>query len=540
MPMSSFVSFRKLLTRSTPFIILVLLPSCAGLAPSENRTGDIEVPPAYTLYEDAAPAPDRWWETFSSEELNRLVEKGLQGNLSLKQIYARVTQAEMIARQAGAALHPNLTFTTDVSATRRRVDTGESADEIAIATNKINALDTLLATASPASLADAAGMAQSGLRAAQTLLEDSPSSSAITTARSYRFGLSSAYEADVWGRLRAQEQAARLDYEATREDLYAAMLSLSGTVVRQWLVIAAQREGLDLVQKQLDLNKTTLELMELRYRKGLATALDVFQQRQIVAQTESLVPPLESALQTAQHELAVLLGGAPRAGLAVTADSLPVLGEFPEPGVPADLLARRPDVRAAGLDLQAADWRVSAARADRLPALRLTASASYGAEKWALVFDNWMATLAGSLTGPLFDAGRRKAEVERTRAVAAERLARYQESVLQSVKEVENALLQESKQAEYIDALKREIEVVRATHEQALQRYRKGLNDYLPVLSALTQLQVLERRLVVAEFERLEDRVAVCLALGGSWMNDTVAEAEGSNPGMGESQGKIE
>jgi outer membrane protein TolC len=203
-------------------------------------------------------------------------------------------------------------------------------------------------------------------------------------------------------------------------------------------------------------------------------------------------------------------------------------------------LARRPDVRAAGLDLQAADWRFAAARADRLPSLRLTASASYGADSWALLFDNWAATLAGSLTGPIFDAGRRKAEVERTRAVAGESLARYQERVLVSVKEVENALLQETKQGEYIGALKRALEAVRASYEQAQQRYRKGLNDYLPVLSALTQLQVLERRLVIAEFDRLGDRVSLCLALGGSWMTDTLAATEESNPMPGTTQAGTE
>jgi outer membrane protein, multidrug efflux system len=495
--------------------------SCARFAPENQILSESNAPDAFTLYEETAPVPDRWWELFESEELDRLVDQALEDNLSLQQIYARMTQAEMLARQAGALRWPTLDTTSTISSTVRHLDTGEAPlSDLELLNRNLTAVNTLIGGA-PAAGADAATVlrsVQSRLRAADTLMTSPPSSSTTTTTHSYRFGLASGFEVDLWGRLHAAHEAARLEYAATQEDAYAAMLSLSGSVVRQWLAVAAQRQELELIREQRVLNKTTLELMELRYRNGLATALDVFQQRQIVAQTESLIPPLESSIQVNLHELAVLLGKAPREELDLGANALPGLGPLPAPGLPADLLAYRPDVQAAGLQLQTAQWRIAAARANRLPALRLTGSASYGAEEWSLVFDNWMASLAGSLTGPIFDAGQRKAEVERTRAVAEERLARYRERVLQSVKEVENGLLRESKQAEYIEALRRELEVARTSHQQAEERYRKGLNDYLPVLSALTQIQVLERRLVQAEYARHEQRVVLCVALGGTWM----------------------
>ena len=518
----------------------LLVVSCARFAPDSHSFSESNAPDAFTLYEDTAPVPDRWWELFTSEELDRLVDQALADNLSLQQIYARMTQAEMLARQAGALRWPTLDTTSTISSTVRHLDTGEAPlSDLELLNRNLTAVNTLIGGA-PAAGADAATVlrsAQTRLRAADTLLTSPPSSSTTTTTHSYRFGLASGFEVDLWGRLHAAHEAARLEYEATREDAYAAMLSLSGSVVRQWLAVAAQRQELELIRKQLRLNKTTLELMELRYRNGLATALDVFQQRQIVAQTESLIPPLESSIQVNLHELAVLLGKAPREDLGLAAETLPGLGPLPAPGLPADLLAYRPDVRAAGLQLHTAQWRIAAARANRLPALRLTGSASYGAEEWSLVFDNWMASLAGSLTGPIFDAGQRKAEVERTRAVAEERLARYRERVLQSVKEVENGLLRETKQAEYIEALRRELEVARSGHQQAEERYRKGLNDYLPVLSALTQIQVLERRLVQAEYARHEQRVVLCVALGGAWMEDELAshrpQAPATQAGLG-------
>ncbi|MCK5863196.1 MAG: TolC family protein, partial [Candidatus Hydrogenedentes bacterium] len=233
-------------------------------------------------------------------------------------------------------------------------------------------------------------------------------------------------------------------------------------------------------------------------------------------------PALEESLQITQYELAVLLGRAPRDEVQITGDTLPEIGFLPEPGLPADLLARRPDIRSAGLQLHAADWRVSAAKADRLPALRLNASASYGSEEWALLFDNWMASLAAGITGPVFDAGRRKAEVRRTQAIVKERLAVYRQKVLDSVKEVESAMMRETKQQEYVDALEREYNTAQATHEQALQRYKNGIIDYLPVLTALTQLQTVERKVLKAKQIRLEYRIQLYTALGGGWMEEEI------------------
>ena len=508
---------------------VLVLSSCARFAPFPRTHQDAQAPEAYTLYEETVPPPDQWWKAFGSEELDALIDQALEGNLSLKQVAARLTQAEMLARQADAAKYPDLNATGDISATRRRVDTGASVDALDAANQQLGALNTLLGGSSsgiPSSLSGDIRSAQSRLQAAETLLADPPDSSVTTVSHSYKFGLSSAYEVDLWGRVYARSQAASLDLEASREDLYAAMLSLSGTVVRQWLAIAARRHELHLVQEQLELNKTSLELMELRFRNGMATALDVYQQRQIIAQTNSLIPPLEEAVQTAQYELAVLLGKPPQDEVEVHADTLPEVGALPDPGVPADLLARRPDIRAAGLELQAADWRVTVAKADRLPALRLSASASYGADEWGLLFDNWMATLAAGVTGPVFDAGRRKAEVMRTQAVVEERLLAYRQKVLESVKEVESAMMRETKQQEYVDALGRERDTARATYGQALDRYKQGIIDYLPVLTALTQLQTIERRMLQARQTRLERRIQLYLALGGGWMEDALDHTE--------------
>ncbi len=512
-------------------LLSFLTVSCVVFRPPSRDLHTGVVPELFSFYEPASPLPDRWWQQFDSASVDELVRKALGGNLTLQQLLARLEQAEMVARQTRSALFPAFNLTGDVSASRRHIDTRMETPVLQTTTKKIDALNTLLRNLSPTEtdkpLEAATGAlrsAQSSLNALQTLIEEPASGETTVITHAYRFGLATSYEADLWGRLHALNRAARLDLAAATEDTYAAALTLSGQVVSQWFNVLALRQELAVVQRQLELNRQTLELIELRFQKGRATALDVLQQRQIVTQTESAIPLLESNLRTAEQELAVLLGCQATELFYPDEREFPSVCPVPDLGIPAEVLARRPDVRSRGLQLQAADWRVSAARADRLPNFRLTGSATYGSETLDLLFDNWAATLAASLTAPIFDAGKRKAEVARTQAVVSERLAAYRQTVLTAVKEVESALVQEQKQRDYLSALERELDAARAAHEQAFERYKKGLNDYLPVLSSLSQLQNLERRRVQATLLYMNIRVRLALAAGGNWMIEDIAE----------------
>lgn len=506
--------------------VVLLLPACTRFAPSPRDTAGLPLPASFTLYGPAAPAPAHWWETFASDELDALVARALGGNFTLEQARARLRQASAAAAQAGAARWPEVSYSAGASVARVRTDTGYSVSSLDLAETRLGAVNTLLTP--PASSTRDAGLraAETKLRALDTLLSSPPDGVSTVTRENYALGLNASYELDLWGRLRAREQAALGEYEASREQLFAAMQTVAAQTVLTWLDMLMYWQVIDVVHRQLEANRTSLELVELRFRKGLASALDVFQQRQAVARSESLLPPYEARLEVLRHELAALLGEPPRTALDIGADHFPELPPLPDQGLPADLLARRPDVRAAGLRLHAADWQVSAARADRLPAVRLTPSFNFEAGEWDLLLDNWMARLAASVTGPLFDAGRRKAEVARARAAADERLAVYKQAVVTAVKEVENALANEAKQAEYVEALRRELAAAEAGHTEALARYRKGLNDYLPVLSALSNAQTLERGLVFAAHDRLVYRVQLHLALGGDWMGAAAPEEE--------------
>jgi outer membrane protein TolC len=180
-------------------------------------------------------------------------------------------------------------------------------------------------------------------------------------------------------------------------------------------------------------------------------------------------------------------------------------------------LSARPDIRAAMLRLEAADWSVSGARADRLPTIRLTGSAAYQAGELDSLFDNWLFNLAAGLTAPLFDGRQRSAEVERRRAVVDEALAAYCRTILNAVREVENALVDEQKLREHLLGLNAQLSAARSALDEARQRYRSGLNDYLPVLTQLVSVQNLERTIINRTADLLVARVDLFRALGGGW-----------------------
>jgi len=446
---------------------LLLAAGCSFLPDRDDPAEPAGVPESFSREGSGRPFPERWWEDFASEELNRLITEALGSSFTLRQVEARLRQAEASARISGSERYPRVDLAGEGGATRSRTETGGEGT--------------------------------------------------TSTSENYALFLAASYEIDLWGRVRSTYRQADLLSAAAGEDLAAARITLAGEVTDRWLREVDLRSRLELARRQIETNRTYRELLLLRRRRGLATALAVFQQDGIVAATEALVPVLESELETVRHELAVLLGRPPRADLGLASDRLPGRKPLPGLGLPAELIGNRPDIRAAFSRLESADWGVAAARAGRLPALTLAGSAGYRSGESATLFDSWFAAFAGGLLAPLLDGGSRAAEVDRTRAEAEERLAAYRETVLQALREVEDALVREEKQADYIAALRRQLAAAGNALGQARLRFRKGEIEYLDILSSLNSTQSLERELLVAERDLLRYRVALYRALAGSW-----------------------
>jgi NodT family efflux transporter outer membrane factor (OMF) lipoprotein len=451
---------------------MMLLTSCAVFKPPARDLADSpHVPEEFSTADTALSVTNRWWERFGSPELDRLVETALADNLDLAEAYARLKQARARAVQAGASRWPDVGLEGGASHSERR-HKAESGDFV------------------------------------------------TTDTDSYSIGLASRFELDVWGKNRSSYEAGRLVSEASQEDLDAAAVTLAAEVTLRWLDIVLQRQILDLLALQLEANNKVLQLTELRLRKSQATALDVLQQRDAVARIRALIPPEVAREQALRHELALLLGKPARTDLEITTRELPAPTPLPSTGLPVELLTRRPDLRASALRMQAADWNVSAARADRLPSIRLLASGGFNAEAFSDLLDSNVSQLAADLVGPLLDGGARKAEVERTRAVVEEQVAAYYGQVLQAIREVEDALVGEQQQALLMEALRHRLETVHSTYTESLARYMKGMNDFLPVLAAQSAEQETQRVLVRTQRDGLAYRVQLHRALAGDWVED--------------------
>ena len=456
---------RRLLAACSIGVAASVLTSCTAFKPEPAVVQDAEsLPETFATYaEPGESRPDRWWTRFGDPQLDSLVDRALQSNLTLRQAESRLRQAYAVATQKGAALGPELSLEGTASASRQQTGTGNS------------------------------------------------------TVENYGLGLAVGYELDLWGRVRSTRNAARLEAQASRGDRDTAAMTVAAEVALNYLQWLSQQATIALLQQQVLDNQDRLNLLGIRYGNAQATALDVLQQQEVLASAEALVPAALAGEAQRRHALAVLLGMPPPADLQLASQPLPGMPPLPDTGVPLDLLTRRPDVQAARARLEQAAWQVGAARADRLPSLRLSGSAAYSADDLASLFDDWLARLAASLTGPLLDAGRRRAEVDRTRAVVDERLASYRAVLLNAVRDVQDALMLEFRQGQTVDALQRQADAATRTQEESLGRYLNGQVSYLTVVSTGLNVQKLKRDLIQAHYQRLSYRVQLCRALGGDW-----------------------
>lgn len=414
-------------------------------------------------------APDRWWTSFGDPGLDAWVERVLADNRSLARAWARLEQARYAARIAGADRQPSL------------------------------------------SLEASARRAQSQITGPSGVFE--------RTLNQFAVGFAASYEADLWGRVAAVARAAGEDLRASRADLDTAALTLASETTEAWFAMAEQRSIRALLDDQISTSREFTELVEFRFGRGLSSALDVFQQRQQTASLESLVPAVDARIDALGHQLAVLAGIPPGIEDPPVAAALPAPPPMPDPGLPADLLRRRPDVAAAEARLRAADDRAAAAIANRLPALRLGAGIGTQSPEASDLFDTWVWNLAGNLAAPLLDGGRRKAEAGRAGAVRDEAIESYRLTVLQALREVEDALALERRQEETIDRLDAQRAAAASTLAQARTVYANGQAEYLSVLTAFDRLQQIDRARVSAQRQRLSYRVQLHRALGGDWMS---------------------
>ena len=411
----------------------------------------------------------KWWTEWGSEELNKIIETAFTENLELQAAWSRIEQAEAMIKQSNSGFWP--TLDAQFSGGRQRT---------------------------------------AGMRGAET-------------NNSFSGSISAGYEIDIWGKTRAATHATELDALATRDNLDAIAMTMTAQIVEIWVDIIYQRAKRKLMYKQIETAEYLLELTLFRLKYGQATALDILQQEQIITTLGTVFPLIDGAEQVSQNRLSLLIGVPPRKILSDQEQLLPYLPPVFDVGIPADLLEQRPDVRASRRRAQAADARVVIAIANRLPSVRIAASLSLMATNPGDLLDEIFWNVIGSVMAPLFDGGRRSAEVERSKAFVNEQVLNYRQTLLVSMGDVESALILERQQLIYIENLKIQQTTSEEVLDTALEQFQRGVTGYSRVLMALTDLQNLEISLLDAQKQLLSYRIQLHRALGGTWTKELVS-----------------
>jgi len=454
-------------------LMLALVTGCS--VHEGGHEAPVEPPGAFSRGGEAS-VPDRWWQAFYDPRLNKLQRRALAGNFDLEAARDRLREARAVVDREAAALLPLL----DVSAT---VDHQRSGiDEIG----------------------------GSGERGSTT----------------FNTSFVASYEVDLWKRIDSAVKQTQFQQAASRADLQAAAITLSANVASTWYALVEQRGQLRILEQQIQTNRRVLKIVRERFGGGVVRASDVLRQQRLLESTIEQRAVVREQLELLEHQLLVLTGRSPTKTLDVSADELPELPPRPDPGVPATLVHRRPDVRAAFYGVRAADRGVAVAIADQYPSLTLTASVSSTAEDATDLFDDWLRQVTGDLVQPLFDAGEREAEVRRTRSVKGQRLANYGQTVLTAFQEVSDALTSEYHQRQQISSIRKQLELAQRTSERLQREYLNGDISYIDVLDSLTREQQLRRDLLQARFVLIDSRIGLYRALAGGWEGIVPEEGE--------------
>jgi len=437
---------------------LILQTSCS----TKHQPTQIAVDTTQNFSESGSQTiSEKWWTSFQDPTLNTLIDSALASNFNLKSAWQRLQASRAVVDRESSSFFPTL----DASA--------------------------------------------------QT--EISKYQSEYIQNQSFRLGMETSYEVDLWGRIRAQVESERYRAKAALADYQTAAISLSAEITRTWFQLIEAQNQLELLTKQVETNQKVLKLIETRFGSGQIRSADILRQRQLLESTREQKIAAESRVQIVEHQLAVLLGESPQKTKYPVHDSLPELPPRPETGIPSELIRRRPDLKSAFNRLQSADREVAAAISNQYPRFSISASASTSADNVEDLFKDWARSLAGSLLAPIFSGGRLRAEVDRTEAVKKQRLFEYIQAILNAFREVEDALVREKNQEEKIQSIKKQVRLAEQTYEQLRMQYFNGLGGYLDVLTALDELQQMRRNLLSARQNLLEERISLYRAIAGSF-----------------------
>lgn len=469
-------------------LLMLGLAACSVAPPYE--TPALEVPSAWqSSWHPANPRDhvdkDAWWTAFKDAELDRLELRALDANQSLRIAAARVQQASALVQASRSGLFPSVDAIA--RATRQRTSAHRPG----------NSYDAQLSS---------------------------------TVQNDFVPGFVVSYELDLFGRVRSDVEASRAIEAQTQADLSNARLLLTADVAATYFSLRAADAEIEVVEQNIALQMRAVELLGIRHDDGASSGFEVAQQQAQLDATKTQLDLLRRARAQVEHALAVLIGTpassfglapAPRTAALVTLPAVP-------PGLPSEVIERRPDVAGAERAVMAANAQIGVARAGFFPSLRLTGNSGWESREIESLFNTpslvW--SLGASLAQTVFDAGRTGARVDAAKANHAAASAAYRQTVLQAFQEVEDGLSALEALASAAADAQAAVVGSQRVLDIADERYRGGLSSYLEVITAQQSL-LANRRLAVQILGQQQVTTSFLVkALGGGWNDAPIAAAE--------------
>jgi multidrug efflux system outer membrane protein len=417
---------------------------------------------------------DRWWRRFGDTTTAVLVERAIENNNDLKAAAARVLQARAAFRENAGRRLPDVSYNMSRDRSKRSFNFGGGGRF-----------------------------------------------SVMTTTWTHT--VSASYILDLFGKLRRLERAAWADMLAAEANEQALTNSMIASVIKARIDIATTQRLLAIARANTKSRQSTLEIVERRYEQGLVGPVDVRLARENLAASKGAEPLIELSLITAHHALDVLLARRPGSSeqLPETLSALPDLEPITV-GMPASLLDRRPDVRAAELGLRASNERIGVSIAQLYPDLTLTGNWGRSADGWRDIWkdETEIYTAVFALAQPLFKGGQLRAQVDGAKARYSEAAAVYAGTVLTALKEVEDALISEQILQRRLAEVQSRLTEAIAAEDLSRERYQRGVETILTVLESERRRRIAENELAVLKGRIWTTRVNIHLALGGDWASE--------------------
>jgi NodT family efflux transporter outer membrane factor (OMF) lipoprotein len=457
-----------MIAKLSSLVLCLLFLSACSVTPEIDRSDISSQLPQAFIYapSDESSATPHWSESFSDPVLIQDIKRLSLQNYEIEAAKARVEQAAASYGISRADLFPSLSVSSSYERNREKEDRGSYKTD-----NKVSIASALY------------------------------------------------WEIDIWGRLSAKREASALTASEKIALADEIELDIQTLLVESWITRHTSQKMIAILEDQKDTNLDLLALTEYRLSQGQGNALDVLQARQKLSASNRALPSVRADVVAAENAYDVLLGQSPD-GQDIALEIWPDIKPFSSLPSPISLIESRPDLRAAYLTLLANDQEVAAAIADRLPTLSIGLSYEHSGNRLPNTGDNQLLSFTAGILAPVFDAGRRKNEVSRRKAIVMEALAKLEQAMLIAVREIEDGLSRETALFIERQLVTDEITLAQQTVDKSLLRYVNGEDNYLNVLDSLDTLQNLQQDEIQLQRDLLLNRARILNAFGSKW-NDT-------------------